>query len=70
MANGSGSRSRSRVLIKSNNPTTKADEDNTGYSTAEKEPEVLAITFPAESSEIPQEESSKKKISRLNILIT
>lgn len=67
MANGSGSRSRSRVLIKSSNPTTtKPDEDNTGYSTVEKEPEVLAITYPAASNEISQEESSKKKISRLD----
>ncbi|KAL8472893.1 hypothetical protein ACS0TY_029280 [Phlomoides rotata] len=66
MANGSGSRSRSRVLIKSNHPTTKPDEDNTGCSTVEKDSEVLVVTSPAASNEIPQEASSKKKISRMD----
>lgn len=71
MANGLGSRHRARVSIKSSQLTTKQDEDTGGSSmVVYKDMEVLGVTSLAESNEISQGAISKKKISRLEFMIS
>lgn len=72
MANGLGSRHRAaRVSIKSIQHTPKQDEDTTACSMViDKDMENLAVTSVAASNEISQDATPKKKISRLEYMIS
>lgn len=67
MANGSGSRHRAKTSSKSQQNTSKQDEDTAaGSMMVDKDSEVLDLTLPAESSEISQDAGSRKEIPRFN----
>lgn len=71
MANGLGSRHRARVPSKTNQLTSKHDEDTTACGmVVDNDTEVLGEPSLATSSEISQDASSKKKISRLEDMVS